>query len=414
MEPEMRALRFHYSLPRIAASKILGTVFPRAFVGPLAPLRYEEVGELALPADDWVKVRTRLAGICGSDLKEVMLKGAWDNPLTALISFPHVLGHEVVGTIESVGDKVKNLRPGQRVLIDPWLSCRTRGFDVPCVACKAGDYTLCRNFTRGSLPAGIHLGNNAGAPGAFARGLVAHATQCIPIPDAVSDEAAVLGDPFAVSLHSVLRAPPPPDAPALVWGLGTLGLMAVAVLRRLYPDVIVYAIGKHPQQVALAKKLGAHQVLELSGNRIVERIAELTGAQMLRPWSKSPWLLDGVGVLYDTIGSPQTVELGMRITRTRGTIVISGVEVPRRFEWTPLYFKEVAIIGSNAFAMETIDGKRVHAMQAYLDMCQAGLDVTSIITHRFPLDEWKRAFHALLTKRRSGAVKIVLTNTAAS
>src|SRR5215472_4084736 len=366
----MRALRFEYSLPRIAATKVVGRFFPAAHVSKLAPLQLAEVKEPELPARDWVKVRTRLAGVCGSDLKQVLLKGAWDNPLTALISFPHVLGHEVVGVVDTAGEGVRRLHAGQRVLVDPWLSCRTRGIDPVCVACAAGNYTLCRNFDSGSLPAGIHLGNNTGAPGGFAPMLVAHQSQLFPIPDDVSDEKAVLADPFCVSMHSVLRAPPPADAPALVFGLGTLGLMAVAALRKLYPHVKVFAVGKHPRQCELARLLGAHEVLVGNRHKIVQRIAELTGARLLRPWSKAPWLLDGVGVVYDTVGSPETVETSIRIARTRGTVVVSGVEEPRRFEWTPLYFKEVAVLGSNAFAMETLGGRRVHAMQAYLEMCR--------------------------------------------
>jgi len=406
----MKALRFHKNLPRIAAAKILGSVFPSAYVGALSPLRYEEIAEPHLPGEDWVKIRTRVAGICGSDLKQVMLKGAWDNPMTALISFPHVLGHEVVGTIDSVGKRVTKLEPGQRVLIDPWLACRARGIDPVCPACEAGDYTLCRNFDDGVLPKGIHLGNNSGAPGAFSRVFCAHESQCFPIPDKVSDEAAVLADPFSVSLHSVLRAPPPADAPALVYGLGTLGLMAVAALKKFYPDVRIIAIGKHPSQCDLAKRLGAADVLVSGRNEIVEHISKITGAKMLHPWSKSPWLIDGVGVTYDTIGSPETVETSIRVTRSRGTVVVSGVEEPKRFEWTPIYFKEVSVVGSNAFAVETLpDGRRVHAMQAYLDLCEAGLDVTALITHRFPFDEWRSAFNTLFHRRSSGAVKVLLT-----
>jgi threonine dehydrogenase-like Zn-dependent dehydrogenase len=403
----MKALRFHYSLPRIVFTKVVGSVLPAAFVGQLAPLRFDEVSDPVLPAEDWVRVRAVVAGVCGSDLKQVLLEGSWDNPMTALISFPHVLGHEVVGIVDAVGARVTRVRPGQRVLVDPWLSCRTRGIDPACAPCQAGDYTLCRNFDTGALPAGIHLGNNAGVPGAFARALAAHESQCIPLPDGVSDEAAVLADPFSVSLHSVLRAPPPADAPALVYGLGTLGLMAVAALRNLHPDVMIIAVGKHAAQCELATQFGASEVLVGDRNAVVERVAQITGAKILRPWSKAPWLLDGAGVTYDTVGSPETVETSLRVTRSRGTIVVSA---PRRFEWTPLYFKEVALIGSNAFGMETLpDGRRIHAMEAYLEMCQAGLDVTPVITHRFPLESWRSAFRTLFRRRTTGAVKVLLT-----
>src|SRR5215831_1608679 len=110
----MKALRFHKSLPRIALTKILGQISPSAFVGPFAPIRLEETPMPKLPRPDWVRLRTNVTGICGSDLKQVVLNGAWDNPLTALISFPHVLGHEAVGVIDEVGPEVRMHRVGER------------------------------------------------------------------------------------------------------------------------------------------------------------------------------------------------------------------------------------------------------------------------------------------------------------
>jgi hypothetical protein len=93
----VRALVFRHSLAREAASAIGGRVDRRAFVSRFAPVRIEDVPELPLPAADWVRVRTTFSGLCGSDVKQILLNGSRDNPLTALVSFPHVLGHEVVG-----------------------------------------------------------------------------------------------------------------------------------------------------------------------------------------------------------------------------------------------------------------------------------------------------------------------------
>ena len=93
----MKALVFRHSLAREAASTIGGRVDKHAFASRFAPVRIEDIDELPLPADDWVRVQTTFSGLCGSDVKQILLNGARDNPLTALVSFPHVLGHEVVG-----------------------------------------------------------------------------------------------------------------------------------------------------------------------------------------------------------------------------------------------------------------------------------------------------------------------------
>ncbi len=83
----MKALVFRHSLAREAASAIGGRVDRRAFVSRFAPVRIEDVSELPLPAEDWVRVETTFSGLCGSDVKQILLNGSRDNPLTALVSF---------------------------------------------------------------------------------------------------------------------------------------------------------------------------------------------------------------------------------------------------------------------------------------------------------------------------------------
>jgi threonine dehydrogenase-like Zn-dependent dehydrogenase len=235
---------------------------------------------------------------------------------------------------------------------------------------------------------------------------------CFPIPEGVSDEAAVLADPFSVSLHGILKRPPEPGRPALVYGCGTLGLLAIAILRALHPDSKVFAIARFAHQKTLAERFGAHVVLPHEPvAAIVERIGAETGAQVLKPWFGSPWLYGGgIDVIYDTVGFPETVEVGVRLADSRGAIVITGVEAPKRFEWTPLYFKEIAVIGSNAFGVEELEGRRAHAMELYLDLVAQGrIDVTPILTHRFTLDQYRDAFLACGEQAKSGAVKVLFT-----
>jgi len=403
----MRALVFRYSLPRLAASTIAGAVSPRGFFGPWSSLRLEDVPRPDLHDDDWAVVRTRYAGICGSDAKQAFLRGDRDNPLTALISFPQILGHEATGAVERTGPAVRGLREGQRIVLNPWLSCGPRGFSQPCASCAAGDYQLCLRFAEGRLPPGIHTGNCSAVGGVFAPYFAAHTSQLIPVPDGVSDEQAVLADPFAVQLHAVLRSPPSTGAPAIVYGCGTLGLMTVATLRLLHPETPVWAVARHPHQSQLARRLGAHEVLPPQPDALIEAVARLAGAPLLRPWRGLPWLMAGAGVIYDTVGSPQSIETAVRIAAPRATIAVSGVEAPRRFEWTPIYFKELRISGANAFAIEEFEGRRLHAMEIYFELVRRGLDLSALITHRFPLADYRRAFVALHHHGRSRAIKAV-------
>jgi threonine dehydrogenase-like Zn-dependent dehydrogenase len=404
----MQALVFEQSLPRLAVTRLLGAVTPRAYVGRTAPISLREVEERPLPGSDWLRIRTRLCGVCGSDAKQVFLNGSTDNPMTAVISFPQVLGHEVVGVVEEVGSSVRERRVGERVVLNPWLSCAPRGLPL-CRWCKQGDYAQCEGFTRGRLEPGIHTGNSRDATGGFAPRVPAHESMCIPIPEDVSDEQAVLADPFSVSLHAVLRNPPPPGGTVLVYGCGTLGLLSIPILRRLHPDVEVLAVARFDHQADLAERMGAHAVLPHRPRRaLVERIAALTRSDLQRPWRGLPMLNGGVDVVYDSVGLPETLEIGVRVTRSRGTIAVTGVEAPRRFEWTPLYFKEIALHGSNAFGDEEIEGRRQHAMRWYFEMIrERGYDGTPILTHRYPLHEYAEAFLACHDQGRSGAVKVL-------
>jgi threonine dehydrogenase-like Zn-dependent dehydrogenase len=395
----VKALVFRHNLSREAAATIGGRIDRRAFVSRLAPVRVEDIEEPPLPAQDWVRVATTWSGLCGSDVKQIVLNGRRDNPLTALVSFPHVLGHEAVG---------RRADTGQRVVLNPWLSCAPRGIDPVCPACRDGRYPWCRNFRAGNLPVSIHIGNCAAAAGAHAERFAAHTSQLFAIPDNVSDDAAVLADPVSVSLRTILLAPPSGPGPVLVYGSGTLAFAAIALLRHLFPDTEVWAATRAGSRAALASRLGAHAVLPTAPEELIAEVARRARTTPLEPWSKRPWLQDGPPVIYDTIGSAETVETSLRLADTGGTLVVSGVEPPQRFEWTPLYFKELHVIGSNGFGIETVRGAAKHSMEHYFDFIAAGFDLTPVITHRFPLQRWQEAVLTLKNARQTGAVKVLL------
>jgi threonine dehydrogenase-like Zn-dependent dehydrogenase len=188
----------------------------------------------------------------------------------------------------------------------------------------------------------------------------------------------------------------------------------VAILRALYPDVEVAVIARFPAQQALATKLGASIVVG-SDDRlaIIEELAAWSGGR-LRPLMKG---LDGlpmaypggIDVVYDTVGKPETFEVGARLLKARGTLVKSGVHAPGRWEWSPLYFKELHWVGSNAFGVEKIDGVRKHGMAHYLDLVQQGrIDLRAMLTHTFRLDQWREAFLAIANQGETGAIKVAI------
>ncbi len=377
------------------------------------PMVLKELDRPSLYRDDWAVAKTRLTGICGSDAKMVFMDFGddyGDSALNGYFTFPTVFGHEVVADVVEVGTAVSTLEVGQRVVLNPWLSCGPRGIDPPCGSCLEGDYSLCWNFTRGPIAAGIHTGTSKDAPGGFAEYLPAHETMLIPVPDGVSDEVAVLADPFAVSLHSVTRHPPPPGGKVLVYGGGALGTTVTAIIRALYPDVGVMVVARWPAQAALAQKLGAAVVDPFPVEQLIEEAAAWSGGVLQRHEGSTGLPMahpGGFDVVYDTVGTAQTAEIGVRLLKARGTMVKSGVHAPERWEWSPLYFKEISWVGSNAFGVEEVDGIRMHGIAHYLRLVDEGrVDLTGMLTHIFRIEQWRQAFTLLATQEQSGAIKV--------
>lgn len=378
------------------------------------PTALREVPEPVLLHDDWVVTRPRLTGICGSDSKQILLDfGAEDadNALAAFCSFPQVMGHEVVADVVEVGPEATGIEVGQRVVLNPWLSCGPRGIHPQCPACDNGDYSLCWSFTDGDIKPGIHTGVSADVTGGYAELMPAHDSMLFPVPDSVPDEMAVFADPFSVSLHAITRHPPARSGRVLVYGAGSLGLCAVAILRALYPDVAVAVVARFAAQAELAKNFGAAKVLAHEPRlALIEELIAWGGGRLRQPLMGLPMAYPGaVDVVYDTVGKPETFEVGVRVLRARGTLVKAGVHAPGRWEWSPLYFKEISWVGSNAFGIEEVDGVRKHAIAHYLDLVTDGrIDLRPMLTHTFRLAQWRDAFLAIADQGRSGAVKVAI------
>ncbi|MBV9952921.1 MAG: zinc-binding dehydrogenase [Acidimicrobiia bacterium] len=396
---------------------------PPENAGPLTqklaktPVALQEIADARPLRRDWLVTKPLLTGICGSDSKQILLdfgEGDSDNAMSGFCSFPQVMGHEVVSEVVELGPDAEGFDVGQRVVLNPWLSCVTRGVEPICPACEAGDYSLCWSFTTGELSPGIHTGVSSDATGGYAELMPAHSSMLFAVPDSIPDDKAVFADPFAVSLHSITRHPPPPGGKVLVWGAGSLGTCAVAILRALHPDVQIAVVARFDAQADLVEKLGAHHVVRLgSDEEMLEDLAAWSGG-VLRPTMEGLGGLamchpGGIDVAYDTVGKPETFTIEVRVLKARGTLVKSGVHAPGRWEWSPLYFKEINWVGSNAFGIEEVEGVRKHGIEHYLDLVADGrVDLTGMLTHTFPLTEWREAFTAIADQEHSGAIKVAI------
>lgn len=375
------------------------------------PMRLVDMDDPAFLLPDWVVTRPRMTGICGSDSKQVFMD--WgdvrtpDNPMKGFFSMPQVLGHEVVADVVALGPAAEGLDVGDRVVLNPWLSCAPRGVDPVCPSCARGDFSLCASFGVGPIAPGIHTGTSRDASGGYAQLMPAHDSMLFRVPDLVPDEVAVFADPFAVMLHAITRHPPPPGGRAMVYGAGALGTCANAILHALHPDVDVLVVARFDAQRELARKLGATVIAHEPAMQVVEEAAAWSGG-VLQPSDGLPMAYPGgIDVVYDTVGKRETFEIGTRVLKARGTLVKAGVHGPTLWEDTPLYFKEISMVGSNAFGFEEVDGVRRHGIAHYLGLAGDGtVDLSGMLTHTFPLDRWREAFSTLATQDASGAIKV--------
>ncbi len=407
----MRALVFDPAPHRLPLAGIASRIRPDWALGPLSLLALRELPEPVAPGPEWVRLRVLWAGICGSDVKEVLLQAAADNPLSGLVSFPHVPGHEVVARVEDPGSQ-SSLTPGQLVALDPWVGCVARGLEQLCPACARGFPPHCRCQPDGGpwgSGRGLHLGNIRGLPGGFAEVLHAHPSQCHRLPDGLNPQLAVLADPLAVGLHAVERAGAEADGPILVLGAGTIGLGLTLAARTKWPDLPVWVTAAWPHQQGLISALGAES-LPIAAAKVIPAVAQKTGARLVRPWRGGPWTLgSGAAVVLDSIGSRATTELALRCLAPRGRIVVVGVAKPARTETTLAYYKEAEIIGSNGYGLSASSEGPPHLLDRALQILdERGEELGRWCTHRFPLGRYRAAFALAANPGRGSAIKVSL------
>jgi len=411
----VKAITFAAPIPTYLLTMAAGALAPRLRVGRFACTRYGEVPDPALPGERWVRVRTRLGGICGSDLAVVALAAS---PATSpFSSFPFVLGHENVGVIESLGSAVRGLAVGERVVANPLLACAARGLEPVCDACRAGHPSRCEHFSDGDVPPGMLIGTTRGLGGSWGERFVAHETQLLRVPEAVPDRAAVLTEPLACSVHAVRADPPAPGERVLVVGAGSIGLLTLAALRALAPGSPVTVLARHGFQREHAERLGAARVVMGRGDHLAA-LAEAAGSRLLKTVIGPPAAVGGFDRAFVCIAGARGMEDALRVTRAGGTVVLLGnARALDGLDWTPLWLKELTLRGSLTYGAApgpTPAGPRAaHAGASRSDFAEAlamiadgRADVAPLLTHTFPLADHAQALATARGKGRSRSVKV--------
>lgn len=408
----MKALVFSRQPARYAAAMVAGSLRPGRGAR-YGPLELRDIDPPEAPTGDWVRVRPRLSGICGSDL--ATLDGKASRFFEPIVSFPFVPGHEVVGELDD----------GQRVVIVPVLHCATRGIDPPCPACQQGRINLCERIAFGHLEPGLQCGYCESTGGGWSTEMIAHPSQLVPVPGELTDEEAVLVEPLACAVHAARlvtrqgtreadgRNDGEAGTEVAVIGAGTLGLLTIAALRALSSEsagstgrrhLPITATAKHPDQRRWAKELGADAVCDPGA---LERfVRSSTGSLKLGTGQ----LTGGMPTVVDCVGSAESIAQAVRVCAPGGTVHLVGMPGVTKVDLTPIWQREIALRGTYAYtvggtANEPKGLTEPDDFATALELVRR-LDLGRLVSTTYPLARYDDAIAHAAEAGRRGAVKI--------
>jgi threonine dehydrogenase-like Zn-dependent dehydrogenase len=370
----MKALVFSRKPARYAAAMVAGSLRPGRGAR-FGPLSLRDVDPPELPGVDWLRFRPRLSGICGSDLATI--DGQSSRYFEPIVSFPFTPGHEVVGDVED----------GRRAVVVPVLTCVTRGVAPPCDQCAAGRINLCERIAFGHLEPGLQCGFCESTGGGWSQEMVVHPTQVVEVPEALSDEQAVIVEPLACAVHAARQVV---AGRVAVIGSGTLGLLTIAALRRLSPATEILATSKHPDQRRWAKELGADAIC--APGELARTVRSTTGSLVI-----GDQLTGGARAVVDCVGSEATLTQALQVVAPGGTVHAVGMPGRTTLDLTGLWHRETSLRGCYAYGRADFD--------TALDLV-ADLDLGRLVTATYPLSRYEDAIDHAAHAGARGAVKI--------
>jgi L-iditol 2-dehydrogenase len=406
----MKGLVFDLSLVKYALAKAVGPRVPRLFYGPGSCFSLRDVPEPEVPDDEWLVLKPRLSGLCGSDLAAIFFKMS---PAMSAVSIgagdAAVFGHEVLAEVVHVGSDAKGrgVKEGDRVVVDPVLACEARGLDR-CARCAIGEYATCTRAGT-ALPKGVMLGACTKYPGGFGERMVAHRSQVFRVPDAIPDDVAVLTEPLSIATHAVLRHPPREGDDVLVIGGGMIAFAVLWALREICPSARVTLFTVEDYQLPLARELGAARAWSPREGALLDQAARATSSQILRPVIGRPFLSGGFARVYDCVGSKQSLDDSLRVAGGGGSVVLVGAAgIVSGLDMTFVWQKELKIEGTVFYGNEAWRGGRARTFDATLELlASTKAPLGKLVTHRFPLEKYADAIEVNVARERHRSVKAV-------
>lgn len=333
--------------------------------GPGATLK-----EVPVPTvgEDEVLVHIKATSICGTDLHIYN----WDAWADKTVLTPNVFGHEFAGIVVDIGDRVRGVKIGDHVSAEGHMICGT------CKACRTGNGHVCPNTKSFGIT----------APGCFAEYAVVKASNIIHNAPELPFEIACLQDPLGNAVQTVLSGDIVGKTVAII-GVGPIGLLAIKVAKACGAGAI-YAVDINPNRLKMALQMGADRTINAMETRTSEELRRLTDGE-------------GVEVVLEMSGNPMAIADAFEAAANAGRVSLLGIPT-----------KEVSLDVTNhiifkGLKVEGITGRKMYQtwyqMKGLLN--QHRVDLASVITHRFALDQYEEAFR-LMHEGHCG--KIVFTH----
>ncbi len=301
-----------------------------------------------------VLVKVKKTAICGTDVHIYN----WDKWAESTIPVPMHVGHEFSGEIVEIGSEVRGLNIGQRVSAEGHITCGH------CRNCRAGQRHLCRN-TEG-------IGVNR--PGAFAEYISVPAVNICPLPEGVSDDLGAILDPLGNATHTALSFDLVGED-VLITGAGPIGIMAVAIARRVGARNIVIT-DVNDYRLDLATKMGATHAVNVTKTSLRDTMANLS-------------MTEGFDVGLEMSGVPQAFGEMLETINHGGKVALLGI-LPEGsgINWNHVIFKGLQVHG--------IYGRRMfETWYKMIAMIESGLDLSPILTHHYGADDFQKGFDVM-------------------
>jgi (R,R)-butanediol dehydrogenase / meso-butanediol dehydrogenase / diacetyl reductase len=402
----MKALLLNLDPLRFVALNALRPISNKfCYRGPFSTLKLADIPEPSLPSPQWVRIKTRLCGLCGSDINLMLMK---DSPSAMpFTSFPCVPGHEFCGEVVETGAQVKKVKKGDLVTAVPELNCLTRGIKPVCRSCASASKANCENYAEGAISPGMFVGICKDISGGFAEYVAVHESQVYAVPAGVTPESAALTEPLAVGLQAVLDNRPADTDKVLIIGGGVIGAMVVKAMRGLDIGCDITVVEPSAFAAQYVKKCGANRTI---GGGIIEAAVEIAGGRAYKPVLGERVVMGGFDKVYDTVGHADTLNKALRVTTTQGTLSIIGIGKEVKLDLTTLWLKVQTVKGCYGYRFNNVAGTQKHAFEIALDLIASRkIQVDDMLTHKFPLEKYREMIEVNLSKEASRAMKTAVS-----